>query len=111
MNKALTYKTSFRATLGQNQFVAWVRTDASVNIVKDVVTITPDYSKQMEELLLGNIEEIDYTAPVNDFFMNGKAKGKATAPFLGYINCTKAPSFPAVLQRLWPSLTFTNHAK
>ena len=110
MKSALNYKTSFRATLGQSQFVAWVRTDASVDLAKAVVTITPDYSKQMEELLLGNISEIDYTAPVTDFLMNGKKPTRGTAPFLGYIN-TKAPSFPTVLKNLWDSLTFTNHTK
>lgn len=112
--KTQFYKTSFRATLGnatERQFIGWVRSDESVNLQKDVVAITPDYSKQMEELLLGNIEEIDYTAPVKDFFMNGKpTKKDAPAPFLGYVNI-KAPSYAAVLHRLWPAITFTNHSK
>lgn len=112
VQKVLNYKTSFRATLGKQQFIAWVRTDATIDLKKDVVSITPDYSEQVKELLLGNIEKIDYDAPVTEFFINGKAKAKkgSSPPFLGYVN-TKAPSRADVLLRIWPSLEFANHTK
>lgn len=110
MNKALNYKTSFRITIG-NQFVGWVRSDASVNPAKDVVAVVADHSEQTEALLSGTLDVIDETASSMKFFLNGKpAKKGATVPFLGYLD-VKNPSYSTVLMKLWPKLTFTNHAK
>jgi hypothetical protein len=109
MKKALTYKTSLRVTLG-NQFVAWARTDASVNVAKDVVSITPNHDAQMKRLMLGEIEAIDESAPTTEFFMNGKPAKDGTVPFLGYLD-TKTPAHASVLVKLLPKMAFADHTK
>ncbi len=111
MKKKLVFRTTYRVTLGQ-QLVAWIRTDSSVDPKNQVAAILPDYSQQMKDLMLGEIDSINRESPTKEFFLNGSASVKGGEPdvFLGYLT-TKEPSYPHVLIRLWPSLAFTNYDK
>ncbi len=111
MKKKMIFRTTYRVTLGV-QLVAWIRTDSSINPKEQVASVLPDYSEQMKHLMLGEVDCIDKEAPTKEFFINGSASVKGGDPdvFLGYIT-TKEPSYPHVLMRLWPSLTFTNYDK
>lgn len=111
MKKKPSFTASFRMTLG-GQHIGWFRTDPTVDPVKAMHTVVEDHSEQVKQLLAGEITAVDELASSEAFFVNSKP-AKTPKPddntFLGYVT-TKHPSHAEVLVRIWPKLTFTNHA-
>ncbi len=114
MNKALTFETSYRASypvvnldgVTTQHYVGWVKTDASVKLLKDVKSITPNQSKQMAEVLNGNLEDLNPDAPTRDFYLATGVPGGDETKFLGYFN-SNSPALGTVIQRMWSKMVFT----
>ena len=104
MKKNLTFDHSVRCTY-KDQFVCFVRTDASVKLDKDVKVITANHQEQMGSLLLGDVVDVDLDNASKRFFMATAHPSEDKAEFLGYID-TKQPAKAEVLLKLWPKLTF-----
>ena len=96
MKKTLTYNNSFRLTL-QKQGFGWFNTDPSVKL-KDVVTLVADQEEQIKAVAAGQLDEIDLTAPTNNFWAQDE-----DGNFLGYVKFRFATTTEVAL-KVWPKL-------
>jgi hypothetical protein len=109
MKKTLQFTTSSRVTF-KNQFIGWINSDPSVNLKKDVKTVSADQGESVNDLLLGNAEDIDLDAPTKRFWLSSKKTPKTDAVFLGYLE-TKSFAKAEVLQNLWDQFEIRHHER